>query len=202
MRNRRLTALSTAVATAVLGAGMVLLAPAAHAAQAGPTYPPAAPAISVSSTVVDPGQSVTVTGTGFQSLSAVTATWTGPGARGLAAQSLPFGVRALTADAAGSVTTSITFSVAGAHVITLSGVDSAGAPVSLSTTVQVQGAAAAGELSHTGFPLLQYLLVALGLLVVGTTIVYLVRRHRAGSVAHAAAGAAQPQTQPLEHSGQ
>jgi len=197
MPNRRLTALSTAVAAAVLGAGAVLLAPAAQAAQAGPTYPPSAPAISVSATVVDPGQSVTVTGTGFQALSAVAASWTGPGARGMAAQSLPFGTRALTADAAGGVSTNITFNVAGAHVITLSGVDSAGAPVSLSATVQVQAVAGAGELSHTGFPLLQYLLAGLALLVVGIAIVYLVRRHRAGSPAQVAA---QPQSQPLEPS--
>jgi LPXTG-motif cell wall-anchored protein len=193
MRNRHLTALATAVASAVLGAGMVLLAPAA---QAAPVYPPAAPAISVSSTVVDPGTAVSVTGTGFQALSGVTVTWTGPGARGMASAALPFGTRAVTADASGSATTSITFNVAGMHTITMSGVDAAGAPVSLSATVQVTGApAAAGELSHTGSPLVQYLLAALGLVLVGLAIVYFVRRHRAASVASAAAPVV---TKPLE----
>ena len=192
MRNRHLTAKATSVAAAVLGAGAVLLAPAA---QAAPVYPPGAPAISVSATSVDPGTAVTVTGTGLQPLSAASVSWTGPGARGMAATALPFGVRALTADASGAVTTSITFSVGGTHTITLTGVDPSGAPVSLSATVQVGAApAAAGELSHTGFPLLQYLLAALGLVLVGVAIVYLVRRRRAASVAPAAA----PQTQPLE----
>jgi LPXTG-motif cell wall-anchored protein len=192
MRNRRLTAMATAVATVVLGAGAVLLAPSA---QAAPVYPPGAPAIALSATTVDPGTAVTVTGTGLQPLSAVTVTWAGPGARGMAATALPFGTRALTADASGTVTTSLTFNVGGMHTITLTGVDPAGAPVSLSATLQVTAApAAAGELSHTGFPLLQYLLAALGLLLLGVAIVALVRRRRAASVAPAAA---QP-TQPLE----
>jgi hypothetical protein len=191
MRIRHLTALSTAVATAVLGAGMVLLAPAA---QAAPVYPPAAPAISVSATLLNPGDSVTVTGTGFQAMSAVTLTWTGPGARGMSA-SFPFGTRPLTADATGTTTSSITFSVAGMHTITLTGLDQSGAPVSLSATVQVT-AAAAGELSHTGFPLLQYVLAALALLLLGVLIVALVRRHRAA----ASAPVTPQQTQPLEPS--
>jgi hypothetical protein len=192
MRNRHLTALSAAVVTAVLGAGMVLLAPAA---QAGPTYPPSAPSISLSSTVVDPGQGVTVTGTGFEALSAVAVSWTGPGARGMSV-ALPFGTRALTANASGAATTTITFTLAGTHTITMTGVDPSGAPVSLTATVQVT-AAASGELSHTGFPLVQYVLAALALLVVGVLIVAFVRRHRAGSTAVAAD--AQP-AKPLEPS--
>jgi hypothetical protein len=195
MRNRHLAALATTVAAAVLGAGMVLLAPAAQAA--GPVYPPAAPAISLSATVIDPGQSVTVTGTGFEALSAVTASWTGPGARGMVAV-LPFGTRALAADAAGSVTTSITFSVAGNHVITLTGVDPTGAPISLTASVMVAGApASTGELSHTGFPLVDYLLAAFALLLVGAVIVLMVRRHRHAG-APAAATTTPPATQPLE----
>lgn len=194
MRNRHLAALATTVASAVLGAGMVLLAPAAQAA--GPVYPPAAPAISLSATVIDPGQSVTVTGTGFEALSGVTASWTGPGARGMVAL-LPFGTRALTADASGAVTTSITFSVAGTHVITLTGVDPTGAPVSLSASVMVAGApASTAELSHTGFPLVEYLLAAFALLLVGAGIVVMVRRHRAASTQ--AATATPPAPQPLE----
>jgi hypothetical protein len=195
MRNRHLTALATVVVSAVLGAGMVLLAPAAHAA--GPTYPPTTPSISLSATTVDPGTAVTVTGTGFEALSAVTMTWTGSGARGMAASALPFGTRGLSADASGTVTSSVTFNVAGTHTITLTGVDPAGAPVSLSATLEVTAAASgSGELSHTGFPVLQYLLAALLLVLVGLVIVYLVRRHRAASLA---AAATQP-TQPLEPS--
>ncbi len=187
MRIRHLTALA---ATAV-GAGLLFLGPAA---QAAPVYPPATPAISVSATVVDTGQTVTVTGQGFESLSAVTCSWTGPGARGLAATALPFGARALSADAAGSVTTAITFTAAGQHVISLTGVDAAGAPVSLSATVTVQAAAPAGsQLSHTGFPVMEYLLAALGLLVVGILIVMVVRRRRA-----VAAAAAPVQPEPLQ----
>ena len=198
MRNRHLAALATAVASVALGAGMVLLGPAAQAA--GPTYPPAAPSISLSATVVSSGQSVTVTGTGFQPLSSVTASWTGPGARGLVAV-LPFGSRALTADASGTVTTSITFSVAGNHVITLTGVDPSGAPLSLSASLTVQGApATSGELSHTGFPLVEYLLIAFALLLVGAAIVALVRRRRAAVVPAAAATQPPPQPQPLEPS--
>lgn len=195
MRNRHLTALATVVASAVLGAGMVLMGPAAQAAP--PVYPPAAPAISLSSTVIDPGQSVTVTGSGFQALSTVTLGWTGPGARGMAHAALPFGTRGLSADSLGGVSSTLTFSVAGQHVITLTGVDSAGAPVSLTASVMVQ-AAAAPELSHTGFPLTEYLLAALGLLVMGGSIVFLVRRRHTAHLAAPATTVTAPQ--PLEPS--
>src|SRR5438105_4387133 len=188
MRIRRLTAIAALAA----GAGMVLLGPAA---QAAPTYPPSTPSISVSSTVLDAGSSVTVNGDGFQPLSGVALTWTGPGARGLAASSVPFGTRGLTADVAGAVTTSLTFTAVGQHVITLSGVDAAGAPVSLTATVTVRsGAAAAGQLPHTGFPVMSLLLAALGLLVVGTLIVLVVRRRRAAVAAVPAPAVAE---QPL-----
>jgi hypothetical protein len=174
MRIRHLTALA---ATAV-GAGLMLLGPAAQAAG----YPPATASISVSATVLDAGQAVTVTGLGFQPLSAVTASWTGPGARGMVATVMPFGARALSADPSGSVVTNITFTASGQHVITLTGVDAAGAPVSLSASVTVRAAAPA-ELSHTGFPVLPYLLAALALLVLGVLIVMAVRRRRAGTAA-------------------
>jgi hypothetical protein len=192
MRNRRFTAL----AALAVGAGMVLLGPAA---QATPTYPPSTPSISVSATVVNPGTAVTVTGQGFQPVSAVTISWTGPGARGMAAAALPFGTRGLTADTSGTVTTSITFTAAGQHVISLTGTDTAGAPVTLSATVSVVAVAAGGggtQLSHTGFPVLPAMLAALGLLVLGTLIVLVVRRRRAAAAAVAAPAAAQRPLQP------
>ena len=189
MRIRHLTAL----AALAVGAGLMFVGPAAQAA-----YPPASPTLSVSATVVDAGQTVTVDGLGFQPLSAITLSWTGPGARGAAAMALPFGSKALTTDATGAVTTTITFTASGDHVITMTGVDTAGAPVSLSATVTVRAAAPAGtELSHTGFPVLPYLLAALGLLVLGILIVMVVRRRRAGSAVAPAAPAA---PQPLQSS--
>jgi hypothetical protein len=192
MRIRHLAAL-------VVGAGLVLTGPAALAA---PVYPPGAPTIGLSADVVAAGQAITVTGHGFAPLSAVIESWTGAGSLGLAASSLPFGARSLSADAVGAVTSTITFTTAGTHVVTLAGKSAAGAPVSLSATVTVRAAAAAAagtaaagsDLPRTGFPLAELLLGALGLVLLGGLVVAVVRQRRrtTATAPHAADQPLQP----------
>jgi hypothetical protein len=167
------------LAAFVVGAGLVLTGPAALAA---PVYPPAAPTITLSADVVSAGQSITVTGDGFAPLSAVIESWTGAGSLGLAVSPLSFGARGLSADAVGAVTTTITFTTAGTHVVTLAGKSPAGAPLSLSATVTVRavaaGAAAGSDLPRTGFPLAELLLGAMGLVLLGGLVVAVVRQRR------------------------
>jgi len=174
MRVRRLAGLVVALG---IGAAVASSAPAASAA---PVYPPVTPAITVSADVVDPGTSVTVTGTGFQALSSVTVSWTGPGARG-AAGLLPFGSRGVSADSAGTAATAIVFTAVGMHTITMAGLDQAGAPVTLSADVQVRSAAGAVDLPRTGFPVLKVVGLGLLLVMVGLLVVLAVRRRRAAA---------------------
>jgi LPXTG-motif cell wall-anchored protein len=169
MRLRTLT-------VALVGAGALVAGPVA-AAQAAPTYPPSAPTITLSADVVAPGQSVVVTGTGFQAVSDVTLSWTGPGARGAVAR-LPLGSRGLTATATGSVSSSLVFQAVGQHTVSLLGVDPSGAPLTLSASLVVQ--AAGVPLAHTGGSSVEPSLAAgLALLLLGTTVVLVVRRRRA-----------------------
>ena len=164
------------LAVVLVGAGAVLAGPVA-AAQAAPTYPPSAPTITLSADVVAPGQSVTVTGTGFKPVSGVTLTWTGPGARGAAAR-LPLESRGLTANTVGTVQGAVTFQAVGQHTVSLLGVDAGGAPLTLSASLVVQ--AAGGPLAHTGGSSVQPAVeIGLALLVLGLLVVLAVRRHRA-----------------------
>jgi LPXTG-motif cell wall-anchored protein len=119
----------------------------------------------------------------------------------MSAASLPFGAGSLTADSAGAVKTTITFSTQGTHVVTLTGMSAAGAPVSLSATVTVRVAAASGaasgtDLPRTGFPIMELALGALGLVLLGGLVVALVRRHR--RAAAAAPVASDEPAQPLQ----
>ena len=166
MRLRTLT-------VALVGAGALVAGPVA-AAQAAPNYPPAAPTITLSADVVAPGQSVVVTGTGFQAVSGVTLDWTGPGARGAAAL-LPFGTRGLTADTSGTVTSSLVFQAVGQHTVSLLGVDPSGAPLTLSASLLVQ--AAGVPLAHTGGSSVgPSVATGFALLLLGTAVVLFVRR--------------------------
>ncbi len=184
MRIRRLAVLAAAIP---VGAAVVLAGPAASAA---PIYPPAAPAITLSANVADPGQQITVTGTGFKALSAVDTTWTGPGARGMVGL-LPFGARSLTADSSGVASTAITFSTVGSHTITMTGVDALDVPLTLSATLDVRAAGAAADLPHTGFPVLEVVALGAMLLLLGSLVVATVRRRRAAPAVAAAAVAPQ-----------
>src|SRR4051794_15139401 len=169
----------------LVGAGLVvggivgsLMAGPALTASAAPTYPPSAPGITLSADVVAPGQGVQVTGTGFMAVSDVTATWTGPGARGAAAR-LPFGTRALVADAGGVARTSVTFQAVGQHTVSLLGTAADGSPLTLSASLVVQAAGAGVPLAHTGTSVTTYVGLGLALLLVGALVVALVRRRRA-----------------------
>ena len=171
------------VAVALVGAGALVAGPVV-AAQAAPTYPPSAPAISLSADVVTPGQSVHVTGTGFLPASGVTMTWTGPGARGAVGR-LPFGSRGLTADTSGVVGSDVTFQTLGQHTVSLLGSAADGSPLTLSATLVVEALGSGTGLAHTGTPVLQYAEIGTALLVIGAFVVLLVRRRRAGGARRA-----------------
>jgi hypothetical protein len=163
----------------------VALGGAAGVASAA-TYPPAATTISVSTTSPVAGQDVTVTGSGFKSLTPATLTTSGPGAMGsgrtlvYAASAFPMSVKSLTTDAVGSVSTAVHFTAAGTHTVTISGIAPDGTPASVSTTLDVLAAAAAGSapLAHTGAPMLQYVLLGAALLALGGLLVATVRSRR------------------------
>jgi LPXTG-motif cell wall-anchored protein len=174
------------------------------AATPAPTYPAQAPKLTVSANTVAPGGSVVITGTGFQPGSPASVTWTGGGALGagshvlgMAATSLHLGVKVLTVDATGAVTTSVRLTSPGDHTITLSGTAADGSHVSLSTVVAVATAGAGGTLPHTGAPILLYTAAGLMLVLLGALVVMAVRNRRRQSAA--AAPVAAPVEQPVAH---
>jgi hypothetical protein len=189
MQVRRLAAL--ALAGLLSGAGSVAVASAAQAAPAG--YPPAAPAITLSANVVAPGSSVTVTGTGFAPVTSVALTWTGPGSSGSARAVAPFGTRGLTADATGTVSSSIVFMTAGTQTVSLNGTAADGSPVSLSATVDVRaaGVTGPGSSSSGGLPVLEYAGALLLVVLLGLLALWVVRHRRSTPAPAAPAPAAQ-----------
>lgn len=160
---------------AVLGlAGSALLALPAAAAIPDPYGPDPTPgSLSTSSTTVEAGEAVTVFGRGFQPGSTVTLTVTLAAAgfgrfetdsapapmgsvlaagttRAAAASVQRFAAaQTVTADAAGSFTTSVVLNQVGRNVITATGIDAAGNPRTLSTSVLVV-AAGSGDGSGDG----------------------------------------------------
>ena len=156
---------------AVLGlAGSVLLALPASAVAPAPGDPygpaPTPGALGVSATTVGPGGSVVVSGSGFAPNSTITITVTvnpqgfagatadsgvAPLGRLLAAgpasatdEVRGFAALAVTANSAGSFSTTVTLTQAGTNVITASGVDPAGNPRSLTVVVEVAAGAGVG----------------------------------------------------------
>ncbi len=180
-------------AVAVLAGAVLLIAGAASAASATPTYPPAKPTISISSTSPVAGQDVTVNAAGFKPRSGVTVTTSGPGALGsgrtlsAAASTFPMTMTSLTTDLAGAVTTVVHFTAAGEHTITIAGFAPDGAPATASTTVMVRAAAgsAIAPVDEPSTSMMQMVLIGVALLLLALLAVVLVRRRR-----HAAAPAA------------
>jgi len=189
------------------GAGMSLLGPSAFAASPLSAYPPTAPTLTVSANSVAIGGSVSLTGTGFLALSTASVTWTGAGAQGVGGKAfgaagvgLRMGAKSMSADASGVVNASVRLMSVGDHTITMAGTAANGSAVSLSTVVTVDAAAAApsGNLPHTGAPLLEYIVAALMLVLLGGLVVAVVRNRR-GSGTPVTIPAAPEAKEPVSH---
>lgn len=157
-----------ALAGAVLGlAGSVLLAlPAAAAAPADPYGPTPAPpgTLTTNTNNVGVGGAVIISGNGFGPGATITINVTVVnGFRGIQRDSAPamgsllaagttqtaaavqgFAAQTVTADANGAFTTSVTLTQAGTNIITASGLDRNGNPLTLSATVFVTGGSGVG----------------------------------------------------------
>lgn len=161
---------------AVLGlAGSALLAlPAAAVAPAAPYGPDPTPGnLGTSSTTVEPGEAVTISGGGFQPGSTVTITVTvtaagfgrfetdsGPAPMGsllaagttrtVAPSVQRFAAQTVPVNADGSFTASVVLTQAGTNVITATGIDPAGNTRTLTTIVFVAAAGGGGDGSGDG----------------------------------------------------
>lgn len=202
--------------------GLLLAAAPAAAVSAAPgDYPPDGDvSISLSASVITVGGSVTVTGSGFRPGSTVevgstrTAQGFAPaGVSGFAAplaaplaapRSERLAAVAVTAGAAGTFSTSLTFSEVGTFVVTASGTSATGAAASASATLQVVAAGGiggggdtgggsgsgsgggasgvGGSLPNTGASLVLPLTVGGLLLLTGVGLVVAARRRRHGGV--------------------
>lgn len=162
---------------------LALVAPA-HAATCPPaTYPPgvACTPFSITVTTTAAGSTFTIHLTGFK-----------PGAPvDVVIHSTPLDLGTFTADAAGAVTATLTLPSsfpAGAHTITASGVNPAGAPLILSAPLTVTAAAStvaastAAGLPFTGFELGAASLLGVGLLGAGSLAVVSGRKRKTGSL--------------------
>lgn len=159
----------------VVVAGCALLGLAAAPALA--QYPPAAPSLAVSATVVTPGDPLTVSGSGWLPASEVTLTFL----------SSPVVLGTATTDANGAFTTQVTIPAdasPGRHTIRATGLGPAGQPRTVDVAITVAGAADRDGvvvipdrgLPRTGSGALASLVAAGGLLVVGTLAVVTARR--------------------------
>ena len=140
-----------------------LVTPAA-AATPSPYPPPVCAQLSVSSTSVHPGETVTVSGTAFAPNTALT----------LIMESTPVVLGHVTTNAAGAFSTRVTIpsNASGSHVITVQG-DTSGCPVqSIQVVVSagVEAARASRGLSFTGVHIAELLALALGLLGIGAVV--------------------------------
>lgn len=111
-------------------------------AQAATSYPPKAPTITIDKTRVSPGDTATVTATGCQpstsgSPRTATVTVTAPGHKVTQTQSVPVG-----SDLDGTVTATVTFTVLGSNVVSVTCVDPNGKSLTQSVRVNVVPAAA------------------------------------------------------------
>ena len=200
---RRLVAGS--VSGLLLSAGGLLAATSASAASAPPipvaTYPPVSQSVGFSSTDVRVGETITVTAYGFEPLSAATVTTSAggvlgtgraPGSVALAGQ--PFNVYPATADSSGVVTATVRFDEPGVHTVTISGLDAAGQPRSVTSTLDVGPATApvTGTTTPHAVPgapdeessnLLEYGALGVGALVLVGLGFVVVRRRAAGKAA-------------------
>ena len=133
------------------------------AATPSPYPPPVCAQLSVSSTVVHPGETVTVAGTAFAPNTALT----------LIMESTPVVIGHATTNSAGAFSTQVTIpaNASGSHTITVQG-DTSGCPVQ-AIQVQVSGVEAVQAsrgLSSTGVHIAELLALALGLLGIGVAI--------------------------------
>ena len=166
----------------VLGAFMAL-APGA-AAQTCPTtapYPPVTGTLTLSQTVVEPGDTIQVSGSGFAPNSSVSVTMEKEGG------GTPVVVGAFTTNGTGSFSGEVTIpdtTAVGRYVLKASGTDGqcVGVARVLSAGFTVRAAAAAGAIGpRTGADVLPWLLVAISVIAVGGALVLIGRRRR-GSV--------------------
>jgi len=151
----------------LLAAALVLVTAGTAAAQ---DYPPAGDTVTVSDTTVEPGQSITLSARTFQAGSTVTFTLF----------SAPVVLGTATANSSGVATITATIpanTAPGTHTIEATGVDEAGNPLTVTTTITVLGGAA--DLPTTGSasttPMTQ---VALAVLAGGGLLVLLANRRR------------------------
>ncbi len=172
---RRMITLSVAVLAAAFASFTI-----ASTASAAPAYPPVAPTITLSSTVVAPGGAVTVRGTGFTPGESVS----------VDIHSDAVHLATVTADADGVATADVTIpsGFSGHHTITMTGLSS-GLVLSIGIDIQsgaaggsATGSSSGGGLAFTGFDLPVVTGAAAGLLILGGLFVMVGRRRRSSSV--------------------
>lgn len=154
------------------------------------SYPPVAPAISVSAAEVGVGGSVDVHATGFAPASIVTVSDARPSSGGAGAGSPVGAVRTTpdiattTASTSGGVTAAVRVRFVGANAITVAGVRANGRPLTLGVVVQgtqATPAVAVPSAPSSPLPLLPLAGGALAVLVVGAGALLLVARRRSAS---------------------
>lgn len=162
--------------TALLG----LMFVGAGVAQAA-SYPPTQGAATTSSTVVTPGQPLTVSGGGFAANTSVS----------VDLHSTVVHLATVTSNSSGVATATVTIpssTPAGAHTITMTGLSPTGGTQIDSVAITVVAPAAAtttSTLPFTGAEILQYGLLALALVLAGVALLVVTRRRR-----HSSEGAA------------
>ena len=154
----------------VLGAAVVLVLLPVGSALA--QYPPAAPSLTVSDTVVSPGETITVSGRDWLPGSTVSI-------------SLLPGVGVLgTAEvgAEGTFASQVTIpgdTAPGTYTLRASGTGENGQQRTVDATITVPGAPAAGQLAVTGGAVTVWMMVAASLILAGTAALLNARRRKA-----------------------
>jgi LPXTG-motif cell wall-anchored protein len=141
-------------------------------------YPPKAPSVGVSDATVTAGESVTVSGSGWQAGSSVS----------LSFHSAPTSLGSANVRADGTFSTGVTIpssASAGTHLIVASGTASNGRQRSVSTEVTVLAAAgASGTTAFTGAQVQTWMVAAAVLLAIGIGLVLASRRRSRVSIDH------------------
>lgn len=158
----------------LLALSAVLLVAVAGPAYAGEGYADE-DAIVVDDATATPGQPVTVSAKTFEPGSTVTFTFSGTGVGTAVADSA--GVASLTFDVPAGATV-------GAHTVEASGTGADGFPLTVSTTIEVLGATAAGDLPTTGSAnTLSMTQLAVAAMVGGGLLVLLANKRRSAKAA-------------------
>ena len=159
----------------LLALSAVLLVAVAGPAYAGEGYTDE-DTVTVSDTTATPGQPITVSAKTFEPGSTVTFSLSGTGVVGTAVADSA-GVATLTFDIPADATV-------GAHTVEASGTGADGLPLTVSTTIEVLGAAAAGDLPTTGSAnTLSMTQLAVAAVVGGGLLVLLANKRRSAKAA-------------------